>query len=109
MQTSAILSTHHIVKTHHLSTCSILDLGRGVADGTIGVPLNVVAGTLSDEEWLGTTLILVAVDAFLNGKVEDLAFGNCLASCSGALAFIIARGGTARTYAWSCRRKQGRQ
>lgn len=57
----------------HLSTSCILDLNSGVADSALGVPFDVVASRLLDEEGLGATLVAVGIDALLNSEVEDLA------------------------------------
>lgn len=36
-------------------------------------PLDLVAGAFEDKEGRRTTLVAICVDAFLNGKVKDLA------------------------------------
>ena len=49
----------------------IADLDGRVGDGTLGRPAQVVACRLGDEERLGASHVLVGVDAFLDGKIEN--------------------------------------
>jgi len=70
-----------ITVVNHLSTGSVLDLDSGVTDGALSVPLDIVACTLADEEWLSATLVAIRVEALLDGEVEDLARSNFVSLC----------------------------
>lgn len=54
----------------------IADLGGGVGEGALGLPLDAVAGVLGDEEGRRAALIGVGVDALFHRKVEHLALGH---------------------------------
>lgn len=64
-----------------LITASIADFDGGVREGAVGVPFDVVASRLGDEEWGAAALVSVAVKALLDGVVEDLARGDLLVGC----------------------------
>lgn len=62
----------------NLVAASVADLYSRVGKGSVSVPLDVVAGVGDDGEGDGAALVLVGVEALLDGKVEDIAGGDCL-------------------------------
>lgn len=70
----------------------ITDLGGRVADDTLGLPLDVVAGRFRHQERLGAPRVPIAVFAFLHGEIEHAAFGDagcCRKSQSGGLITFL--------------------
>lgn len=65
----------------NLAAAGVADLDRRVGQRAVGRPLDVVAFALADEEGLGAADVALAVEAFLDGVVEDLAFGDGVACC----------------------------
>lgn len=58
---------------HNLVTSRIPKLGRGMAERSVGRPLDFVARRLGDEERFRASHILVVVDAFLDFVIHDRA------------------------------------
>lgn len=63
----------------NLSRAGIADLDRGVGEGAVGCPLDVVAGALRDEERLGAADVALGVEALFDCVVHDLALGDRVA------------------------------
>ena len=72
---------------YHLTTASITNLDCGVRQRTFRRPFDHIASSFLYRKRLGAADIVVAVDALLNGVIENLAIGNgatvCRSSVSG--------------------------
>jgi hypothetical protein len=69
-----------VAVVYHLTAAGVTDLDSGVGKGTVGCPLELVAAIGLNGEGLGASNVAIAVDALLDGVIEDLAAGDRLAA-----------------------------